>query len=363
MRSKVDPKHDWAHRMDHYQKLNSHYFKVLHSQIWITFAIILVLSLATGQILIWTLSRDYSAIAAIEKAQNDFMSKRAANKRSSLDKSYDGVDMDECEDPENRDNDTSKPDPEWEKNQSILWRKLKGEVMRAPAYSNMFAVFVGTGSQIYVIWSLLLTYQWANILSQLETRPYIWYFLVTSLACTGGINGYTMAKTMRMFGQSTNWKEMSCVSASMFPLMSVVLIFFIDLLEYVEQAEEEIDISTSLMAFGLWLAVCIPTTFLGASYGMVNAGGAESIQKPNSIPRPIPANQPCYLNTVFAMFISGATIFASFFAVFHFIWRSIWRSEVHLMLLYMWFFSLLTSIVISELSIIFTFLRLRAGDY
>jgi hypothetical protein len=63
------------------------------------------------------------------------------------------------------------------------------------------------------------------------------------------------------------------------------------------------------------------------------------------------------------MFISGATIFASFFAVFHFIWRSIWRSEVHLMLLYMWFFSILTSIVISELSIIFTFLRLRAGDY
>jgi len=33
------------------------------------------------------------------------------------------------------------------------------------------------------------------------------------------------------------------------------------------------------------------------------------------------------------------------------------------MLLYMWLFSLLTSIVISELSIIFTFLRLRAGDY
>jgi hypothetical protein len=63
----------------------------------------------------------------------------------------------------------------------------------------------------------------------------------------------------------------------MFPLMSVVLIFFIDLLEYVEQAEEEIDISTSLMAFALWLAVCIPTTFLGASYGMVNAGGAESV--------------------------------------------------------------------------------------
>ena len=98
-----------------------------------------------------------------------------------------------------------------------------------------------------------------------------------SLACTGGVNGYTMAKCMRMFGASTNWKEMSCVSASMFPLMSVVVIFFIDLLEYVEQAEEEIDIHTSLLAFCLWLVVCIPTTFLGASYGMVNAGGADTV--------------------------------------------------------------------------------------
>jgi len=74
----------------------------------------------------------------------------------------------------------------------------------------------------------------------------------------------------------------------MYPLMCVVLIFFIDLLEYVEQAEEEIDISTSLAAFVLWIVICIPATFFGASYGMVSSGGVESVQKPSSIPRPIP---------------------------------------------------------------------------
>jgi len=181
--------------------------------------------------------------------------------------------MDEGEDPENRTNEVSKPDPEWERNNSLSWRKLKGEVMRAPGYSNIFAVFVGTGCQIYAIWSIVLTYQWLNMLSHLDSRPYLWYFTICSLGCTGCVNGYMMIKTMRMFGQSTNWKEMCCVSSCMYPLMCVCLIFFIDLLEYVEQAEEEIDISTSMSAFGLWIVVCIPMTFLGASYGMVASGG------------------------------------------------------------------------------------------
>lgn len=236
--------------------------------------------------------------------------------------------------------------------------------MRAPSYSNVFAVFVGTGSQIYVIWSLILTYQWLNMLSHLDARPYIWYFLIFSLASTGAINGYMMAKTMRMFGQSTNWKEMSCVSACLLPLFTVIAIFFIDILEYVEQAEEEIDISTSLWGFALWTFICIPCTFLGASFGMVGIGGSESVQKVNPIPRPIPyEKQPFYLNTFFVCIISGLTTFASFYVVFSYLWRSVWRSEAHIMLMYVWVFSIITSIVISELSIIFTFLRLRSGDY
>ena len=92
---------------------------MLHSQIWVTFVIIFILSLATGQILIWTLGKDYSAIGAIEKAQNDFMNKRASQKRSNLDSSYGTLrtnEIGEGDDPENRDNEVSKPDPEWDKN-------------------------------------------------------------------------------------------------------------------------------------------------------------------------------------------------------------------------------------------------------
>jgi len=86
------------------------------------------------------------------------MNKRAAKKRSDLDHSYGQVDMGDGDDPENRGNEVSKPDPEWEKDKSLTWRRLKGEVMRAPAYSNVFAVAIGTGAQIYAIWNLFLTY-------------------------------------------------------------------------------------------------------------------------------------------------------------------------------------------------------------
>lgn len=125
------------------------------------------------------------------------------------------------------------------------------------------------------------------MLSHLDYRPALWYFLVVSLACTGAVNGNMMVNTMKMFGQSENWKEMSCAAACSFPFICVLLIFCIDVLEYAEQAEEEIDISTSFAAFFLWIVICIPATFLGASRAMVT-DDYKYIIKPNAIPRAIP---------------------------------------------------------------------------
>ena len=288
IKSKHNPDLDWAHRMDHYQKLNSHYFKVQHTQLWITFAILVVLTIITFQIMVWTLSWDYLAIAKIEKAQNDFLGKRAQKKRSDLDQSYGQLNQFEHDDPEDKDAEVRKPDPELEKDRSVLWRKLGGEVMRAPGRSNMFAVFVGTGVQVYVIFLLMLLYQGLNMFTHLSFRPLIWYSIVVSMACTGAFNGFFMAKTMKLFGQATNWKEMSCVSACFFPMIMTLIVFMIDLLEYVEQAEEEIDVSTGFTAICLWVVICVPATFLGASRAMLESSDRDVIAKPHSIPRTIP---------------------------------------------------------------------------
>lgn len=141
------------------------------------------------------------------------------------------------------------------------------------------------------------------------------------------------------------------------------MVILIDIFEYNEQAEEEIEISTSFTALILWIIVCLPLNFLGASAAMVGSENDLGHVAPNAIPRTVPASQPWYLNMHLANLISGAIIFSSFFVVLKYLWRSIWRSEAHVMILYMALYTVLTSIVIGELSIIFTFLRLRSGDY
>jgi len=61
--------------------------------------------------------------------------------------------------------------------------------------------------------------------------------------------------------------------------------------------------------------------------------------------------------------LSGGIIFACFYTPIHFMWYSIWRSERFSAFNYVLIFSVLLIIVISELSVIWTFLGLRNGDY
>jgi len=75
-----------------------------------------------------------------------------------------------------------------------------------------------------------------------------------------------------------------------------------------------------------------------------------------------PQEVPWYLTDAAVFVISGGTIFACFFAVLRYMWKSIWRSEVVFMYGWVLIFSVMLIIVISELSIIFTFLSLRNGD-
>jgi hypothetical protein len=43
---------------------------------------------------------------------------------------------------------------------AMLWKKLKGDVMRAPYGFSAFAILVSSGAQVAVIFNILLTYAW-----------------------------------------------------------------------------------------------------------------------------------------------------------------------------------------------------------
>lgn len=250
---------------------------------------------------------------------------------------------------------------EEEKNPGLVWRKLGGDVTRAPVRGNLFAVALGNGVQVSICWSWLLMFQTFNMLAHVTIRPWLYYSTIIFLATSGYMNGYAMARVLKIFGRENDWKPVAMVSGIFLPLIILGIIFAIDFFEYMETADEEFPVARALASFIIWSIVGLPLTFVGAARAMAEQA-THGFSKRNSNPRTIP-EQPTYLSLPFVGTLSGAIIFASFFVVLKYMWKSVWRSEAYAMVGYLVLYTFLLTMVISLLSMIWTFLALRKGDY
>lgn len=172
-------------------------------------------------------------------------------------------------------------------------------------------------------------------------------------------------RTLKVFGQVRKWKKNAIAASFIFPFLIVSHVFAIDILELNEGSHEEFTILTTIKFTLVWLLISVPATYYGAYRGMIKQDGdaEELANRRNSIPRLVPLGQPKYMNILFLSIVSGATIWASFCVAIRYMWLSVWRAELYAMFGYMLIFSILLIIIISELSIIWTFLGLKHGDY
>jgi len=141
-------------------------------------------------------------------------------------------------------------------------------VTRAPIRGNLFAVAMGIGAQIFVVWCGLLLFFSLHLLSHVTIRPWLFYSTVILLSCSGYVNGYVMARVLRIFGRENDWKPVAAVAAISFPMFVTIMIFAIDFNEYFLSAEEEFDIIRASMTFIFWCVLGVPTTFIGGARAM-----------------------------------------------------------------------------------------------
>jgi len=244
------------------------------------------------------------------------------------------------------------------------WQLLKNDVMRAPKCSSAFALITGMGCQTIVIYFTVLIFTWLGFHS-LSLRPVLMYSCVCAIASSSFVNGYVMARTLKIFGQTKKWKRNSIAAATVLPFLVMLHVFAIDTLESIEGSHEEFTVFSIFKIVLIWLTLSVPATYIGAYKGMTKTNGdAEDLaNRRNTIPRLVPLGQPRFMNILVIAFVSGFIIWLSISVALRFIWMSVWRSEIYSMFGYLFLFSVLLMIIISELSIIWTFLGLKHGDY
>ena len=67
---------------------------------------------------------------------------------------------------------------------ALAWRRLSGDVMRAPQLSNLFSWVLGTGTQIGTVFLLLVIGAYMEMMSWLEFRPVVYWLFVALLSMT-----------------------------------------------------------------------------------------------------------------------------------------------------------------------------------
>lgn len=106
------------------------------------------------------------------------------------------------------------------------WKKVHGDIYRAPECSEFIACFVGAGAQL-AIGSVVLLFTIAIQFSNSELSAYIYSSMMVVLALFGVINGYVTARYLKFFG-NRDFKMAVGISALVLPLF-IMGVFFVEL--------------------------------------------------------------------------------------------------------------------------------------
>lgn len=114
-----------------------------------------------------------------------------------------------------------------ETSSDVAWKKLSGQVFRAPAYPAIFSCMLGAGAQVFLM-SYLVLNAFVFFFTIESLRPPIFYIIMTVLALMGFVNGLITMRTLKFFGL-TDWIFSAAVSSVTLPAF-IYLVFGIELI-------------------------------------------------------------------------------------------------------------------------------------
>ncbi|ETO07012.1 hypothetical protein RFI_30382 [Reticulomyxa filosa] len=129
------------------------------------------------------------------------------------------------------------------------WKKLHGDVFRAPDHLPLFSALIGTGYQLYT--SCLLVILLAITGRLYDTRGTIATASVLTYAVTSLVAGYTSAQTFLEYStkENTGWKLTMILTGLLFPIVVFAMCFFLNILSVVYNATNAISLLTFLSLF------------------------------------------------------------------------------------------------------------------
>ncbi|KAG9349565.1 hypothetical protein JZ751_028013 [Albula glossodonta] len=261
------------------------------------------------------------------------------------------------------------------------WKLVHGDVFRPPRKGMLLSVFLGSGTQIFIMTFVTLFFACLGFLSP-ANRGALMTCAVVLWVLLGTPAGYIAARFYKSFG-GEKWKTNVLLTAFLCPGIVFADFFVMNLILWGEGSSAAMPFGTLVAILALWFCISVPLTFIGAYFGFKKSG-IEHPVRTNQIPRQIP-EQSFYTKPLPGIVMGGILPFGCIFIQLFFILNSIWsvtgqcgvggvssggvppsRLQSHQMY-YMFGFLFLVFIILvitcSEATILLCYFHLCAEDY
>ncbi|KAK2848627.1 hypothetical protein Q5P01_008461 [Channa striata] len=239
------------------------------------------------------------------------------------------------------------------------WKLVHGDVFRPPRKGMVLSVFLGSGTQIFIMTFVTLFFACLGFLSP-ANRGGLMTCAVVLWVLLGTPAGYVAARLYKSFG-GEKWKTNVLLTAFLCPGVVFADFFVMNLILWGEGSSAAMPFGTLVAILALWFCISVPLTFIGAYFGFKKAG-IEHPVRTNQIPRQIP-EQSFYTKPFPGIVMGGILPFGCIFIQLFFILNSIWSHQMYYMFGFLFLVFIILVITCSEATILLCYFHLCAEDY
>uniref|UniRef100_A0A8C7DUZ0 Transmembrane 9 superfamily member n=1 Tax=Oncorhynchus kisutch TaxID=8019 RepID=A0A8C7DUZ0_ONCKI len=165
------------------------------------------------------------------------------------------------------------------------WKQVHGDVFRPPRKGMLLSVFLGQGTQIFIMTFITLFLACLGFLSP-ANRGALMTCSVVLWVLLGTPAGYVSSRLYKTFG-GEKWKTNVLLTALLCPGIVFADFFLMNLILWVEGSSAAIPFGTLVAILALWFGISVPLTFIGAYFGFKKPAIEQPVRT-NQIPRQIP---------------------------------------------------------------------------
>uniref|UniRef100_A0A667XJ28 Transmembrane 9 superfamily member n=1 Tax=Myripristis murdjan TaxID=586833 RepID=A0A667XJ28_9TELE len=239
------------------------------------------------------------------------------------------------------------------------WKQVHGDVFRPPRKGMLLSVFLGQGTQIFIMTFITLFLACLGFLSP-ANRGALMTCAVVLWVLLGTPAGYVSARLYKTFG-GEKWKTNVLLTALLCPGIVFADFFLMNLILWVEGSSAAIPFGTLVAILALWFGISVPLTLVGAYFGFKKPAIEQPVRT-NQIPRQIP-EQSFFTKPIPGIIMGGILPFGCIFIQLFFILNSIWSHQMYYMFGFLFLVFIILLITCSEATILLCYFHLCAEDY